>query len=113
MDKKSKKKVAAPVVEKPVVVAPAPVVAAPVKSEADKIWDEIKNLKLEMFALDDQFVHLYYKPVPIDPSRLHLIMLTKATSALPALETAVSPKYQTEQVDRFITVTLAPSKVKK
>lgn len=112
MDKKSKKKVVAPtpVAEKSVVVT-APV--APVKSEADKIWDEIKNLKLEMFALDNQFVHLYYKPVLLDPSKLHLTALTKATSALPALETAVSPKYQTEQVDRFITVTLSPPKVKK
>lgn len=111
MDKKAKKKIVAPVVETPVVVAPASV--APVKSDADKIWDEIKNLKLEMFALDNQFVHLYYKQVLIDPSKLHLTALTKATSALPALETAVSPKYQTEQVDRFIAVTLAPPKVKK
>jgi len=107
MDKKSKKKVVPSVVENPVAVL------VPVKSDADKIWDEIKNLKLEMFALDNQFVHLYYKPVPLDPSKLYLTALTKATSALPALEAVVSPKYQTEQVDRFITITLSPPKIKK
>lgn len=75
------------------------------KSDAEKIWDEIKNIKLEMFALPNQFVYLYYKPMTVDPNRLYLISLTKATSVLTFLENAVSEKYQIEQIDRFTVLT--------
>ena len=94
MNKKSKKTTASPV---------------PSKLESEKIWEEIKDLKLGMFTLPNQFVHLYYKPINVDPNKLYLTGLTKATSVLPALELAVSPKYQIEQVDRFIIVTLSTS----
>jgi len=80
------------------------------RSESEKIWNEIKNLKLEMFTLPNQFVYMYYKPITIDPAKLHLTALTSATSVLPALENALYPQYQVEQVDRFILVTLAPVK---
>lgn len=108
MDKKSKKKIVVqPVVSVPVVTPPV------VKSDSEKIWDEIKNVRLEIFALPNQFVHTYYKPMIIDPVKLHLTGLTKASSVLPALESALYPKYLIEQIDRFIVITLAPAQIKK
>ena len=79
---------------------------AVVKTAADKMWDEIKDLKIEMFALPDQRVHHYCKPVTIDPSKLFLI--ASAGSVLPSLEAAIAPKYVVEKQDRFIIVTPAP-----
>jgi hypothetical protein len=93
------------------VDAPAekPVEKKAVKTAAEKIWDEIKDLKIEMFALPDQRVHHYCKPVTIDPSKLFLI--ASAGSALPSLEAAIAPKYVVEKQDRFIVVTPAPAPV--
>ena len=44
------------------------------KTEADKIWTEIKNKKIEMFALPDQTVSQYCKPISVDPNKLFLII---------------------------------------
>jgi hypothetical protein len=71
-------------------------------SEADKIWNEIKNSTIDMFALPDQKVHQYVKQVKIDPSKLFLV--ASATSVLPSLETAIQGKFTVEQVDKFIVV---------
>lgn len=75
--------------KKPVVVAPvvSPVVpVAPVKTEAEKIWEEIQFLPIEMFALPNQVVAQHCEPLPfaIDPSRLFLT--TRSTATLPSLE---------------------------
>ena len=78
-----------------------------VKTEADKIWDEIKDLKIEMFALPDQRVHQYCKPVTVDPAKLFLI--TSAGSVLPSLEAVIAPKYVVEKQERFLVVTPAPA----
>lgn len=79
-----------------------------VKTVADKIWDEIKDLRIEMFALPDQRVHHYCKPVSIDPAKLFLT--STAGSVLPALEAVVGPKYVVEKQDRFLLVSPAPTK---
>jgi hypothetical protein len=70
---------------------PAPVVAPvayaePVKTDAEKIWEEIQHLPIEMFALPNQVVAQHCEPLPfaIDPSRLFLI--TRSTATLPSLE---------------------------
>lgn len=78
-----------------------------VKTAAEKIWDDIKDLSIEMFALPNQQVHHYCKPVSVDPSKLFLTVT--AGSVLPSLEAAVSPKYTVEKQDRFLVV----SSVKK
>ena len=77
----------------------------PVKTPADKIWDDIKDLKIEMFALPEQKVHQYCKPVAIDPSKL--VLLPSAGSVLPSLEVAIGSKYAVEKQDRFLVVTPA------
>lgn len=82
------------------------VMPQPVQSEAEKFWNEIKNLKLEMFALPNQTVSTYYEFILVEPSRLYLKTLSKATSALTALELAIGPKYVVEQADRFVIITL-------
>lgn len=79
------------------------------KNIADKIWEEIKDLKLEMFALPNQFVHAYYKPIAIEPTKLYLLLNTPA--ALPALELAVQGKYSVERLERYICVSPLAQKI--
>jgi hypothetical protein len=92
-------------VEKKSVVKPL------VKTAADQIWDEIKDLRIEMFALPEQRVHMYCKPVAIEPSKLFL--LVSAGAVLTALELVVAPKYVVEKMDRFVVVSPAPNPFKK
>lgn len=73
------------------------------QTEADKIWLEIKNKKIDMFSLPSQVVSQYCKPAPIEPSKLYLI--PSATSVLPALELALGESYVVDRIERFITVT--------
>lgn len=80
-----------------------------VKTAADVIWEEIKGLKIDMFSLPNQQVQHYCKPVPVDPSKLFL--LVTAGSVLPSLEAVVGPKYVIEKQERFLVVT--PANLKK
>lgn len=73
------------------------------KTNAEKIWDEIKNLNIDMFALPDQKVHQYCAPIAIDPNRLFLT--SNVGSFLTALELVLRPKYSVEREERFIIVT--------
>lgn len=75
---------------KVVTAVPAEVVApVPVKCEAEKIWEEIQFLPMEMFALPNQTVSQHCEPLPfaIDPNRLYLSIRSSAT--LPALEASL------------------------
>jgi hypothetical protein len=74
-------------------------------TESGKIWDEIKNKSIDMFALPDQKVHQYCQPKPVDPSKLYLV--STATSVLPSLETAIGKEYEIELANRFMIVTRA------
>lgn len=92
--KKTTKKVST---KKSMTVVAAPVQAeviteiavSAVKTEAEKIWDEIKDLKIEMFALPNQFVWQYCTALPfnVDPNRLFLT--TRSTATLPSLEASL------------------------
>ena len=62
--------------------------AAPAsKTEAQLIWDEIKDLPIQMFGLPGQTVAQHCNPVWIEPT--HLYVTIRASAALPALETAL------------------------
>jgi hypothetical protein len=74
-------------------------------TEAGKIWEEIKNRPIEMFALPNQTISQYASPAPIEPSKLYL--LTRATSALPSIEQAVGDKFTVQQVDKYVVVARA------
>ncbi len=76
-----------------------------VKTEAEKIWSEIKDKSIEMFALPDQKVNKYCKPVTIEPTKAYL--LASAPSVLPALELTLGNKYVVEVVDKYLAVSRA------
>lgn len=86
------------------VTPPVPVVKAiSVKTESEKIWDEIKNLPIQMFGLPSQTVAQYCTPVAVDPNRLFLTIRSSAT--LPSLEISVAGKFNVELADKFVIVT--------
>jgi len=74
-------------------------------TEAGKIWSEIKDLDIEMFALPGQKVHMHCSPVEIDPSKLYLNISSSAV--LPSLEVAVGSKYTVEMTPKFLIVSRA------
>lgn len=76
-------------------------------TEAGKIWSEIKDREIQMFALPGQRVSDYCKPTFVEPSRLYL--LTTASSTLPSLEEALSKEYVVELVDKYTVVSRKPS----
>jgi hypothetical protein len=102
---KKTKKVEAPVAP-PVVVAPAPSPPAPVKTEAEAIWDAIKNRPIMMFGLPDQYVVQHCTFVPVEPTNLYVTIRSSAT--LPSLETAVAPDFTVELADKFVIIKRVP-----
>ena len=74
-------------------------------SEAGKIWEEIKEKEIQMFALPGQKVKDYCKPSIVEPSKLYL--LTTATSVLPSLEAAIGTNYVVEVADKYVVVSRA------
>lgn len=78
-------------------------------TEAGAIWNEIKDKTIEMFALPDQVISQYAAPAPVEPSKLYL--LTRATAALPAIETALGKKFLVERVDKYVVVSRATTPI--
>jgi hypothetical protein len=82
------------------------------KTEAEKIWDEIKSLGINMYGLPGQTVSQHCTPVMIDPSRLFVTM--RSTATLPSLEAAIGKGFTVELADKFVIVARAtPSYAKK
>jgi hypothetical protein len=102
---KKVKKVEAPVAP-PVVVAPPAPPVAPVRTEAEKIWDEVKNRSIMMFGLPEQYVFQHATFVTVEPSALYVTIRSSAT--LPSLETAIAPDFTVELVDKFVIIRRAP-----
>jgi hypothetical protein len=63
-------------------------------SVSEEIWNDIKDKHIEMFALANAKVSDYCIPVNLDPSRCFLTF--KASSVLPALESAFGNVYEFE-----------------
>lgn len=72
------------------------------KTVADLIWDEIKDFKINMFALPDQTVSKFCNPIKVEPTKLYLKLT--ASAVLPSLEEAISPKFSVERTDYYIIV---------
>lgn len=83
----------------------------PTKTEAEKIWEEIKSLPIQMFGLPSQVVANHCTFVPIEPSKLYVSI--RSTATLPSLEAAVAPKFVVELADKWVIVTRAPEPVGK
>lgn len=77
-------------------------VAAPQQTEADKIWSEIKDRKLAMFALNNAKVSDYCRPEKVMPMKCFLV--AKASSVLPALEEALGATFVCEAMNKYIVV---------
>lgn len=74
-------------------------------SVAGDIWNEIKDLNIDMFALPSQSVQMHCHPVNIEPSKLYLVM--NSSSVVAALESAIGEKYQVDLNDKFVVVSRA------
>lgn len=70
--------------------------------ESEKIWNEIKDKEILMFALPNQLVFHYCSPIVVEPSKCYL--KSTASSVLPALETALGRNYTVELMDKYIVV---------
>jgi hypothetical protein len=93
-----------PVVAPPVAAPASPVPAhpLPLKTEAQAIWDEIKNLPIHMFGLPAQIVGQHCTPVPVEPTKLYV--MSRSPAVLPSLETAIAPAFEVELADKFIII---------
>lgn len=76
--------------------------AEPKGTEAHKIWNEIKEKPIDMFALPNQVVEKYCRPLFVEPNRLYLVI--NAASVLPSLESALGEKYSVELSDKYLIV---------
>jgi hypothetical protein len=84
------------------------------KSKADKIWDAIQNLKIDVFALPDQKVSDYCTRADVIPDQLFLIV--KGGAVIIALEDTLKDKgkdlgilepyehFVVEQDSRFVKI---------
>lgn len=71
-------------------------------SESDKIWNEIKDLPLDLYALSGQTVSDHTTKMKLPGEKLYL---TPASSAvLPALESVLQSKFDVEMADKYIVV---------
>jgi len=73
-----------------------------VVTEAEKIWNEILNVQLDMFSLPEQNVQKYCKPVAIEPTKLYVT--SSVQSVVPALEAAIGKKFDIEVAQKFIII---------
>ena len=71
-------------------------------SEADKIWQEIKDAQIQLFSLPRQTVSMHARAVDIEPNALYLELSSPA--AFPALDELLGQVFNVEQADRFIKV---------
>lgn len=93
-------KVAPAVKPEPAVAHPPDAPPSPPMSEAKKLWEEIKDVQLNMFALPDQTVGQYCKFIQIEPVRCFVTI--KVSSVLTALEDALGSKYNIESAGKFV-----------
>lgn len=86
-------------------------VTVPEKTQAEKIWDNIKDKSIEMFALPGQTPAKYCKPIQVEPNKLYLTFTVSAV--LPALEEAFKTMYNVELADRYIVMSVKPNVTKR
>lgn len=77
-----------------------------VLTEADRIWEEIKNLPINLFSLPNQTIQMHVIRFKIIPDTVYLRINSKSTAILPMLEQAlgcdkdpINSKYSFEQTD--------------
>lgn len=71
-------------------------------TQAEQIWTDIKDIKLEMFGIAPQPISKYCSPVPVNHNKLYLSY--KVGAVLPAMENAIGKKYDIELFEKYISV---------
>lgn len=90
--------------------------------EAEKLWDEIKNLPIEMYSLPNQLVKNHVQRVRLAPDKLYL--KAKSSAVITSLEDTLDkdaktryklshPKYLVEAVEGYIVVSRAEQPLPK
>lgn len=70
--------------------------------DSSKIWEEIKDVELNLFGLPGQIVKEYCSVVNVEPSKLYLT--SKVSAVLPALEEALMKSYTVESQMKWIVI---------
>lgn len=75
-------------------------------AESDKIWEEIKNLPIEMFSLANQYVKNHAQRIKVSPNEVHLKL--KSGAVVASLEQALArvrgKSYELEVTEGYIIV---------
>ncbi len=71
-------------------------------TEADKIWEEIKDLPIEMFSLPNQKISDYVTKINLPGKQLTVIL--KTTSVITSLEYAIGRIFDIDQGEKYITI---------
>ena len=79
--------------------------APPAQTEGEKIWNEIKDRTINMFALPDQVVFQHCTFIPIEPSKCYVTI--RSTATLPSLEAAIGAGFTVELADKFVVIARA------
>lgn len=107
MPRANKSKKEENVVKTEAVVEPVPETVAPVPPsiflESKKMWEEVKDVQLNMFALPDQKVSQYCQEVTVEPGKLYVLI--KVSSVLTALEDALGKKFNIQPVGKYVVIT--------
>ena len=70
-------------------------------AEPEKIWQEIKDVQLNLFALPNQTVQKHCQPQLVEPTRLYVTFSAGAVG--PALEAALS-NYSVEIDGKYVII---------
>lgn len=74
----------------------------PALTNAEEIWNEIKDVQLNMFSLPDQTVEKYCTVIPVEPSKLYLTI--KVSSVFAIMEDVLGKKFEFIPAGKFILV---------
>jgi len=74
------------------------------KTVADRIWDEIKGLETNMWALPNQPISKYATKMDLDPDKLYI--KPAISSAKSVLESMLRHKYNVEDAREYLILTL-------
>ena len=71
-------------------------------TESDKIWAEIEELPIDMFALPDQKIKNHVQRVKVTPTEVYLKL--KSTSVVASLEAALGRRFELEMAEGYVIV---------
>lgn len=77
-------------------------VAVKLVGDSDKIWNEIKDVKIDIFSLPGQTVKNHCEPLNVDPTKL--FVKPKSSAVLPVLEEAIGSKFSIELAKNYLII---------